>query len=307
MDKVNFESLTSIEFGSPHKSGRMTVVPLVGDMPGPQYMTLKRALLEGVLKIVELDENATVSELVATNVSDEHILVVEGEEILGAMQNRVLNTTVLLLPNSVTRIPVSCTELGRWSETSAQFSDSDEVMPSKVRVGMKERVSYSMRQNSRDSGQSAVWNDIDLLAEDLGVHSRTSAMKDTTLRYRADLDSQSEDFDPAVGQVGSVIFVDSEMVGLEIVSSPDAFKELWPKMFRSYAIDALRTKPRGDSNVELAKVVEKLLTGIPTWIWDNFDGVGGGQELRSKSGDSVGSALALDEDLVYMSVINKAM
>ena len=72
------------------------------------------------------------------------VLILDGEEIAGAKQNRVLNTTVLLKEESETIIPVSCTEQGRWHYTSDKFSDSGVVTAHKVRLYKNLSVSQSL-------------------------------------------------------------------------------------------------------------------------------------------------------------------
>jgi len=61
-----------------------------------------------------------VPELAVVNDGDIHVLLLDGEELRGAKQNRMLNTTILLKPKSKTIIPVSCTEQGRWNYASAE-------------------------------------------------------------------------------------------------------------------------------------------------------------------------------------------
>ena len=102
----------------------LTLVPLRGEghrQRFQNYLLASEAIDADVLTITEVDEAGTVPELLAVNNGDRPVLLIDGEELQGAKQNRILNTSVLLPPKSKTRIPVSCVEEGRWSHTSRTF------------------------------------------------------------------------------------------------------------------------------------------------------------------------------------------
>ena len=89
--------------------------------PVADYVTLDEALPRG-LRITEVDEAGSVPELVVENPLDERVLLYDGEELVGAKQNRILNVSVLVEAKSTLRIPVSCVEQGRWSHIVAVVS-----------------------------------------------------------------------------------------------------------------------------------------------------------------------------------------
>ena len=135
--------------GDKHSQEPVTVLPVFpGRNGGPVYRTLKEALQQGTLTISEVTDGGSVPELKVINKGDMPVLLLDGEELAGAKQNRVLNTTILLDVNSETTIPVSCTEHGRWSYTSSHFADSDVVMASNVR---REKV-RSVHENLKNQG-----------------------------------------------------------------------------------------------------------------------------------------------------------
>ena len=269
-----FDKIRRLDFGSSQASGRITVVPLEGHLPGPVYMTMSQALENGQLEVTELDGGASVPALLARNKATVHVLILDGEELIGAMQNRVLNTAVLLAPNSDT-------ESGRWSESSRACTDSDEVMPFTVRSRMKERVFESLRYGRRDAGQSQVWSDIDTMMRDYRTSSPTSALKDTTRQYRQSLDESTQSFHVGENQVGACVFIDGRVAGMELVSTPAAFQMLWPRRIRAFAMDSRRLRQRESaqegSHSEKAK---QLVEEVSTATWEEFDGVGSGRDLR---------------------------
>ena len=80
----------------------------------PDYRTLDEGLKVGGVEITEVSEQGSVPELRVVNRGLHPILIVDGEELIGAKQNRVVNLTILVAPQSKLTIPVSCVEAGRW-------------------------------------------------------------------------------------------------------------------------------------------------------------------------------------------------
>jgi hypothetical protein len=125
------------------RDGRLTVFPLLadGEVQLP-YLLLADAMESGTLRITEIGQG-TVPALLALNQGDADVLVLDGEQLIGAKQNRMPNRTILLPAKSETRIPVSCMEQGRWhyrhrsagpeSADSLRFRHEAQHSPSKIR------------------------------------------------------------------------------------------------------------------------------------------------------------------------------
>src|SRR5262245_36386239 len=96
------------------------------------YITLDEALPQG-LRITEVDEAGSVPELVVENPLTERVLLYDGEELVGAKQNRILNVSVLVEAHAKVRIPVSCVEQGRWSRRSPAFAPGRHVSHTNLR------------------------------------------------------------------------------------------------------------------------------------------------------------------------------
>jgi hypothetical protein len=89
------------------------------------------------------------------------VLIIDGEELVGAKQNRIVNTTILVPGDSTIVIPVSCVEQGRWSYKSPVFSSEDRIMSSNLRAMKSKQVNYSVREErSFQSDQGAIWHEI---------------------------------------------------------------------------------------------------------------------------------------------------
>src|SRR5215212_3222291 len=113
-----------IQLGEPVEHRGVVIAPLFPRTdPRAEYLTLEQAIPLG-FHVTEIDESGSVPELLAKNPLDSSVLLYDGEELIGAKQNRILNVTVLVPARSETKIPVSCVEEGRWSARSTHFAAS---------------------------------------------------------------------------------------------------------------------------------------------------------------------------------------
>lgn len=108
------------------------------------YLTLDEVLASGQVRITEITEGGNVPELLLENGANEPVLLVDGEELVGAKQNRTLNLTILAPANQKTVIPVSCVEAGRWAYSSDEFEGSDRAHFARGRARKMASVSESM-------------------------------------------------------------------------------------------------------------------------------------------------------------------
>lgn len=65
--------------------------------------------------IVEELGSASVPTLRATNPAAHPSVILEGELVFGGLQDRIINSTIIVPANSSIEVPVSCVEQGRWS------------------------------------------------------------------------------------------------------------------------------------------------------------------------------------------------
>ena len=96
---------TILQLGDAVEHRGVVIAPLFPRRtPVAEYATLEDALPLG-LRIDEVSDAGSVPELAVTNPTDANVLLYDGEELLGAKQNRILNVTVLVGAQSTTRDP----------------------------------------------------------------------------------------------------------------------------------------------------------------------------------------------------------
>ena len=293
--------LEGIKFGEIQTHKHVAVIPMLSNNGhGPVYLTMKEAIESGLLTVTEVSEGGHVPELKVINRADKPVLLIDGEELIGAKQNRVLNTTILLKEKSETVIPVSCTEHGRWSYQSGHFEESAYMMSANLRNIKNMSVSYSLQNTGGfASDQGAVWDGISAQAEAAGVRSKTGAMRDIHEARREDLDDWLEQYPLVSEQKGLLVMVNGKAVGLDMVSDTGAFRVIYPKLIRSYLMDAILEKP-GKGIRDIHEKAKSFINKISTCTEKRYDSVGHGQDYRYEGKKIVGSALIHENTVIHM-------
>jgi hypothetical protein len=154
--------IPTLRAADPVRFERLAVYPLFGDGgPALEYLLSDEALGAGTARVEEASEGGSVPHLAVTVTSDLPVLFLEGEELRGAKQNRVLNTSVLVAARSMAVLPVSCVEQGRWRYTSHHFASSGSHASYKLRKVLKESVTRSAYEGrGHDSDQGSVWAEV---------------------------------------------------------------------------------------------------------------------------------------------------
>jgi hypothetical protein len=300
MDSVVKKYLQSFNFteGQFHKN--MAVFPLLCELNhDPEYLTLKEALDSQVLKIVEVSQAGSVPELKVVNEGEKPVLLLDGEEVVGAKQNRVLNTSILISGQAETVIPVSCTEQGRWAYKSEKFADSDTLMSTKLRRIKAKTVSDTLHE-SREyrSDQGTVWTAIEEMADAADAPSETGAMRDVFAAKTEELDEYLKAFTLIPNQRGLLAMIDREVVGFDFVSLESAYKLLHAKLVKSYAMDALLHKEGSEERPPIEEA-QGFLAQTLKCKEKKYESVGRGSDYRYEGEKLVGSALKVDKKVIH--------
>jgi hypothetical protein len=208
------------------------------------------ALQAGTLRITEVG-SGTVPELLAINGGESAVLVLDGEQLVGARQNRTTNRSLLLPAKSETKIPVSCMEQGRWHFDSEHFQPAPHNSPPAVRRQAREveaghvRMGEEMSTAALSTAQGQVWDAIAKHSARLGARSETGALNDLYASRAEDLDGWASEYRAAPEQVGLLAFLGGRPLGMDVIGCRRLYARLHDRLVRGYVMDALGSATRG--------------------------------------------------------------
>lgn len=170
-------TIPDVEVGEPVICGSISLFPLFTRSESRlEYQLSDDAISSGIVSVEEVTEAGSVREVTVVNQSDTRVLFVEGEELIGAKQNRILNTSLFVPAKSSTMVPVSCVEQGRWAYKARKFGSSPAMSSSSLRRLLKRCVSSSLNSGGGyRSDQAAVWREIARQHQELEHKSPTQA------------------------------------------------------------------------------------------------------------------------------------
>jgi len=293
------KSLKEMEIGEAQQHGSLAMLPLLASSEGGvDYLLLGEALRSGVARVTEVSESGHVPELKFSNSADLPVLIFEGEELVGAKQNRTTNLTILAPPRTTIVIPVTCVEAGRWHYATRDAEVSERVHMASGRAAKAATVSYHIHHEGvAHADQGRVWDDIGCAARCLGVHSPTRAMSDIFESHRPRIDEFVAALRPVERQVGALFAIGGAPAGFDLFAHGATLRAMLPKLVRSYAVDAIRV---GDGNGADQERARAFLDAAAMAAVESYPAVGLGTTVRLSADGLVGGGLVHDDRLVHL-------
>jgi hypothetical protein len=255
------------------------------------------------VKLGEREGGASVRDLVVQNPTDVSVLLYEGEEVLGAQQNRTFDVSVLVAAGARLRVPVSCVEAGRWD--GGRHAEEFDLAPQAAYPELRRRKNLHARANvaaGREprADQDEVWSLIDVKSTLHGIQSDTSAMHDVYEGRRGRLTELTNAVNRRDGQLGSLVGIGGRFTVLDFVSRADAFAALHGALVQGYALDALEAEQEDGARVPTLEEAHGFLTRVCGARAAERDAIGLGRDLRFASDGVGGSGLQQGGELVQL-------
>jgi hypothetical protein len=297
------EEFSRIEIGKPSQFRNLKLFPLIRRDVGRaplDYLLLEDGIAHGKVRVTELSGGGSVPELSIINDAELPVLLVDGEELVGAKQNRVLNLTILVPAKHTMAIPVSCVEAGRWRSASVDLKTAGHMMYSGARGQRVSQVTGSMRSSgSRSSDQGAVWEELAAKAVRLKTASPTQAMSALFDQHARGVEEFVRAFTCEGEQCGVAFAISGCLLGLDLFDSTEVMRKFFQKLVRSYALDALDadTDWKGEAGRE---ELSAFMNSIGTAASFSDKAVGLGKDVRIGGSTISGAALWAQERYLHI-------
>ena len=287
------EWLLRLGLADPHRIGNLVLVPLVnGPVPGEPYLTQHVATQRGVLELLEQGAGS-VPHVEACNHGGAPILILEGDILIGAKQNRVVSRSVLIPAGKRLSIPVGCIERGRWDQTSAPFVAGDFSAESSLRYAtVMETNAALVGGDAPRLNQARLWSQIDRKLHLSEVDSSSSSYYAILKKHGPSARRASIEYVVGENQLGVVALWYDTLLGLELVGHPETWKEVAQRLIPSLVLAAEAAEQDAASRPAThARPAGEWLAAIAAARIDARPAIGLGDDVALTGAGAVGSCL----------------
>lgn len=287
---IKIEDIELMDFQS-HKN--MAIIPIRTPTSYKlDILTLEKGFELGLVKVKEC-ETSTVNTLIVENKSVTPLLLIEGEEIIGGDQNRIVNSSMLIAPESAMKVPVNCTEQGRWGYKH-EFRQSEYIANSHTRFARSSARLYDMDE------QAAVWDSISALEDKRQFKSPTQAMSESYDAAKTDLNEFVKSFKLVSGQTGVVVIINGAIKGFEVFLNHEIYSQFHEKILKSYLIDAETSEELFSVNTDYAKSV---ISSAVNCEYLEKPNIGLEECFEFKNDDGVGTLYTYEDEVLHWSYL----
>jgi hypothetical protein len=296
--------LANLIIGESVHHHNLTLFPLLWPNPqDPPYMLLQQAIEAGEAAVEEVSEAGSVPNLLLNNKGQRPVLIPEGDILMGAKQNRMVNVTVLVAPLTKFTVPVSCVEQGRWRYSSKYFATCACAPPS-----LRSKKTRSVQRNRAMSGipasdQGEVWDEVARNLHDIKVHSATASLTDGFAAAEDKLENYRRQLKLPEQAAGVLVASGDRVLGMDLFDSPKTFSAVWKRLSDAYFFDAVRNgQQQQPADRELAR---RFLAHVDQRARPRIPSLGLGEELEIAGNCLVGAALLYGGAICHLAAFSE--
>lgn len=242
-------------------------------------------------------QSAEVNRLSLSNKSDKVLILIAGEILEGGQQDRMVARDRLVAPGEKNvPLDVFCVEAGRWNGDSS-FGHSQNIAIERHEGAANQSVAApssgsgtgsgsgsgsgaghgynvgggspmanpSVRENGEaKKSQQGVWSKVASVTETVQVTSSSSAL---TANYKSTkVNTLMTKFQenlaklPGKNVVGAIVAVNGRIEIADVFANPSLFQSYWPKLLKSYGLEALASPKESSKKVTEADEARAFLS-----------------------------------------------
>jgi len=156
-----------------------------------------------------------------------------------------------------------------------------------------------------ESDQQMIWDSVAKKRASLKVAGESAAMHDAYVQYRGSVDEYVKHFYVVSGQVGALFAIDGEIIGADIFDQHQTLEKVFPKLVRSYALDAIDRgrRARIADNVDAKDARQFLDRALKSDVKvRDYASAGDGRDVRLSSSQISGAGLVVSGVPVHVAL-----
>lgn len=293
------KQLEQVRLGRPAHYRNVTLFPIPnGQGSESAYLLLEEGIEAGSVTVTEVEQQGSVPELKVVNEADQPVLILGGEVLKGAKQNRMVNITVLVAARSEFVLPVTCVEQGRWQYVSKAFRATHYASPT-----LRAKSSRSLHRRRRETGearsdQGEAWREVAHYLCASATGSPTSSLTDGLDAVEQSLGEYRRNLPLPEGTRGVIVARGEQVVGLDLFDSGRTLERVWDRLAGAYFAEA-RLDP-GTVPATCEEAALGFLSGLAHATCGTHKGLALGEDIEIRDANLVGTALCHADRIVHL-------
>lgn len=269
---------------------------------GPEIKT-------GGLVISESTDMGIVGKLTALNNTGLFLLLTDADVLAGAKQNRVINRSVLLAPESKTILDVSCVERGRWQYAGKTFTTPSNIADPDLRKEKAESIARKKIRHHEITGdtQDKVWSHVSIRMQKMNYENHTESYSAMQSFQMERIKSDFPRCEPEMECNCLAMVLGSKVICADIFGTAEVYRYYFPMLrdsaFRMAASGKEVSSP--DIHESYFKVLETLdgFEALQKHAEDSYPGAGAFK--IAENDDLVGFELRYSDEIVHNVLFTK--